>query len=282
MPKDAEISAYCGTPPVPVELWTRWNFDPPLIAAAVLLAVAYAWGWQNGQTGPGHPPSPRDAALFFAGWFLAVLSVFSPLCALSVALFSARATQHIVLSAVAAPLIILGRADAAFAALLRPIAPSRLSSRLDGFLPIMSTPPFAWLAFALSLWFWHAPEPYEWTFRSPVFYWAMHVSIFGSALLLWRALLTVDAPGRLSHVAYAFTTVLHMGLLGALITLAPRPIYEAHAATTAHWGLNALADQQLGGVIMWVPGCGLFLVATLFMVSALLRTLGEQPSLHSG
>jgi putative membrane protein len=109
------------------------------------------------------------------------------------------------------------------------------------------------------LWFWHAPGPYATTFSSTLAYWSMHFTVFGSALWLWHGLLADGAGSMIRTVAAGVISSAQMGFLGALITLAPRAFYEPHALTTRIWGLTPLQDQQFGGVIMWVPGCAIFL-----------------------
>jgi len=203
---------YCGPPPLPDEIWTRWNMDPVMIGALVLAAVLLKRD-RAGQLG------------------LAVLAVafISPLCALSSALFSARVAHHVLLVAVAAPLI---------------------ASTMPAHRPGSITLPFA-LATSV-LWFWHLPGPYDMALGNIAIYWAMQLSLIGSALWFWRAVL---APGRepvdaLLFICLAFA---QMGMLGALLTFAPAPLYAAHAVAPLEWGLTPLADQQLGGLVMWVP-----------------------------
>jgi len=121
------------------------------------------------------------------------------------------------------------------------------------------------------LWFWHAPAPYAATFASPVAYWAMHVSLFGAALWLWSGLLDRTPARLVLTLGASLVSTVQMGLLGALITLAPRPVYGPHALTTAAWGLTPLQNQQLGGGIMWVPGCVVFLATSILVLWLTLR-----------
>ena len=114
-------------------------------------------------------------------------------------------------------------------------------------------------------------------------YWLMHLTLFGAAVWLWSALL--DAPGEHlgSFVAASALTTLQMGLLGAILTFASRPLYPPHQSTTLAWGLTPLADQQLGGVVMWIPAGLIFVVAftvafTQAMRRAETRTLGPSPA----
>jgi putative membrane protein len=238
---------YCGAPPVPAALAQRWNLDPVLLVALLAAALAYAV-YTRAWTDRGHP----SRAAFYTGWAVATLSLISPLCALSVSLFSARVGQHMVLAAVAAPLIALGM--------------PRL--RLLGGGALLAT-----AAFGAILWFWHAPVLYRATFDGPVIYWLMHLTLFGSAVWLWAEILAAR-HGRLGHAFTALSaTGLQMGVLGAVLTFAPKAIYAVHAVTAPAWGVTALQDQQLGGVIMWVPA-GLIIVTglVLTLASAMGRT----------
>jgi len=225
------IIAYCGPAATPQDLWTRWNTDPLLIAGLMALAI---------MVGRGRPADAR------AGWaaiaLMAVVFV-SPLCALSSALFSARVLHHVLLIATVAPLL----------ALAFPLR--RLGS-----------PPLGVLvgAHAVILWLWHTPGLYDWGLASVPTYWLMQASILGSAWLLWRAILAPATQRGPALIALA-ATIAQMGLLGALIVFAPQPLYLVHFTTTAAWGLSPLTDQQLAGLLMWVPailpylGIGLWL-----------------------
>jgi putative membrane protein len=150
----------------------------------------------------------------------------------------------------------------------------KLSRNIAKFGPFnwVTAPIGATLSFTLAIWFWHAPGPYDATFASPIVYWLMHITVVGSALMVWSVLLN-SPPGREvgALAAGAFST-LQMTLLGALITMTPRPLYAPHALTPYAWGLTQASDQQLGGLIMWVPGCSVFLAVTLYTLA---RTLSE-------
>lgn len=236
--------SYCGAPPVPGALIGRFNLDPVLIGALIALAA-----WQVAGNHRAH----RPIAPALAGWVIAAAALVSPLCALSVALFSAQVAQHMILLLLAAPLI---------AAAL----PER---------PALRRPAILWVAsgaFFVALWFWHMPAPYAATFASPAIYWLMHVSLFGSGIWLWAALRRQHGPQAL---AGGMITSMQMGLLGAVIGLASWPMYRPHYLTSSAWGLAPLADQQLGGVIMWVPGCLIFLWITLRSLAATWRALDE-------
>jgi putative membrane protein len=234
--------AYCGPAAVPDDLWTRWNVDPLLIAILAALALV---------VGRGRSFDTR------AGWAAIVLMLVifvSPLCALSSALFSVRVLHHVLLIAAVAPLLAL-----AF--------PQRRAG----------SPPLVMLvaAHALILWLWHAPGAYAWGLASVPAYWLMQTSLLGSAWLLWRAILVPaqSGPALVALVA----TIAQMGLLGALIVFAPRPLYPVHFASTTAWGLAPLSDQQLAGLLMWVPAMLPYLGAGISIAWSSLRS--SEPAL---
>jgi len=237
---------YCGTPPSPGELLGRFNLDPVLIACLLGIASFHVLRIS--------PQNRRGRLYAAAGWLVATAAFISPLCALSVSLFSARIAQHMLLLLVAAPLIALG-------------------------LPRWSHSSTTWLlwtaagAFLVALWVWHMPTPYAATFTATSLYWAMHVTLFGSGIVLWSEL--IHHPARRTGLAFGIglLTSMQMGLLGAVLTLARRPLFFPHLLTTQAWGLSPLQDQQLGGVIMWVPGILLFLWAAIRSLRYLWNTL---------
>ncbi|MBU8545682.1 MULTISPECIES: cytochrome c oxidase assembly protein [Roseomonadaceae] len=234
---------FCGPPPLPGE--AGWNTHPLLIATLLLGAAALAWAERR---------QGREAAWPMAGWGVLALALVSPLCSLSVALFSVRVTQHLLVVLGAAPLLALA------AMRLRSVGMAGIGVPAAGF--------------AVLLWLWHVPGPYAATFAADgVAYWLMHASLAFSATWFWAALLRHGPARPLAAVIGALATAIQMGALGALLTFAPRPLYAVHAPdVTLPWGFTPLADQQLGGLLMWVPGGLLFvLVLALGLARALRR-----------
>lgn len=219
---------YCGLPPSPGELLSRFNLDPVLMGALLAFTISQVLSVR----------ATRLRAYAVCGWLVAGAALLSPLCALSVSLFSARIGQHMILLLIAAPLIALGW--------------PKWSS---GNRTLWS----AAVAFMLALWVWHMPEPYDATFTASQVYWLMHITLFGSGILLWRELVW-HPRRRVGQVLLAgLLTSTQMGLLGAVLAMARHPLFYPHFATTQAWGLSPLQDQQLGGTLMWVPGIALFL-----------------------
>jgi len=117
-------------------------------------------------------------------------------------------------------------------------------------------------------WLWHAPDAYESALSSAPVYWLMQVTLLGSAVLMWAAIFGGSA-GRAITALLLLT--IQMGLLGALLVFAEQPLYVPHLVTTAAFRLQPLADQQLAGLIMWVPASLPYLEVGLWRLLALLR-----------
>lgn len=258
MGQAVDVIPYCGAPPSPAELWSRWNLDPVLIAVLAAMAAAYWFGLRRRPAAAAWRP-----AAFAGGWLILSLALISPLCPLSVSLFSARVGQHMVLTLVAAPLIVSGR----------PWTVLGLPAIAGAWKPGQAAAGAA-LAFTIAVWFWHSPGPYDATFASGIAYWTMHVTVIGAALLVWSVLLDAPRERAVPVLAAGAFSTLQMTFLGALITLSPHALYAPHAVTPLAWGLTQQSDQQLGGLIMWVPGCTVFLAVTLW---TLVRLLADPP-----
>jgi putative membrane protein len=206
------------------------------------------------------------------------VALVSPLHPWGEVLFSAHMTQHEVLMVMAAPLLVLGRPVVAFLWAL-PVGWARgvggwgKARWFQGVWRAATNPLAAWAIHAVALWVWHVPALFEATLRSDLVHTLQHVSFLGSALLFWWAL--IHGPRGLmgygAAVLYLFTTSIHSGVLGAFITFTGKVLYPAYAETTGSWGLTPLEDQQLGGLIMWVPAGMVYVVAGLALLAGWMR-----------
>ncbi|MFN7092542.1 cytochrome c oxidase assembly protein [Allorhizobium sp. NPDC080224] len=233
------LDIYCGPAPTPEMLWRDWNFDPPLLAAIGAVFVLLMTTASN----------PRQRMAAGAALLVMLLAFVSPLCALASALFSARVLHHILLVTFLAPLIVLAIPPKARE---RQPLPAQLS----------------FLVHTLLMWTWHAPEPYLFALSSPAAYWLMELTLIGSAVWLWYDILS---PRRTvgPSVALLLGTTIQMGMLGALLTFSREPLFAAHMDTTHPFGLSPLADQQLSGLLMWVPAALPYLFAALLKLRSL-------------
>jgi putative membrane protein len=258
----------------------NWSFEPWVVAPLALSATLYALGvarlWRHagGLRGIGR----RQVAAFAAGWVVLVIALVSPLDTLGASFFSAHMVQHELLMVVVAPLMVLGRPLAAWAWAFAPAQRQAIGRglRVRWWASVwawLTDPLAAWVLHALALWLWHVPRFFDAALANEGWHALQHASFLGTALLFWWAVLGRDARSRQNSgfaLAYLFTTMLHTSALGALLTLAPTPWYEGYATTTALFGLGPLEDQQLGGLVMWIPGGFAYVAAGLVMVARLL------------
>jgi cytochrome c oxidase assembly factor CtaG len=189
--------------------------------------------------------------------------------------------EHEILVTLAAPLLILAR----------PIGPMlwALPTRWRPSLGRIRrgrivAQPWAWLARPLpatllhgaAFWTWHVPAFYEAALSDPWLHWLQHVSFFGTALVFWHALLQSRERQRGYGVAAVcvFATALHTGFVGVLLALARRPIYPTQTDGAAEWGLAPLEDQQLAGLIMWIPAGLVYAGAALVLAGLWIARAG--------
>lgn len=274
------VVAHEGKPHNARDLLFTWGLDPVVIVSLALSGWLYWRGvrhlWR--EAGAGRGIRRWEAAVFAGGWLALFVALVSPLHPLGAVLFSAHMTQHELLMLVAAPLIVLGRPLVAFLWAI----PVDWSRRLGQWTKVhwfqqswrsITLPLTAWAIHAAALWIWHVPFLFQATLRSDLVHTLQHVCFLGSALLFWWALIhgPRGAMGYGVAALYVFTTSVHSGILGALITFANRLIYPAYAGSTASWGLTPLEDQQLGGLIMWVPAGLVYIIAGLALCAGWLR-----------
>lgn len=264
--------AHTGERLLPYDLWSAWEFDPGVVISLAVVGILYARGARVQRIS-----TPRQHIFFWSGWVSLVIALISPLHPLGEVLFSAHMVQHEILMLVSAPLLVLSRPLVTFLwgmpfewrRSLGQWAKMNYFQRCWSFL---TDPLTAWSIHAVAIWSWHAPFLFDLTLRSELAHTAQHLSFFLSALLFWWALFY--AHGQKAYgagVFYVFTTAVHTGILGALLTFAPRIWYSSYLTTTQAWGLTPLQDQQIGGLIMWVPASLVYLVAGLWLFAAWLK-----------
>lgn len=290
----ALLSACCGAGPCMAHavgglagqhggaLRLAWSFDPLVLCCLALSGAAYGIGLLRlwGHAGGARGVSVARALCYWAGWLTLIVALVSPLDPLGERLFSAHMVQHELLMLVAAPLFVLGRPLGVWVwAMPRGwrravgIFFHRPAWRVPWL--FLTGPLVAWVLHALALWLWHVPALFQAALENDSVHTLQHSSFFLSALLFWWTVLA--APTRRAQgiaLLSLFTTMVHMGALGALITLAAHPWYAGYLHTTSVFHLTPLEDQQLGGLIMWVPSGGIYLAC---MVAIAARWLDAPP-----
>jgi putative membrane protein len=192
-------------------------------------------------------------------------------------------TQHELLILVAAPLLVLSRPLVPFMHAIS-LSSRQALQRTVGRNSIGATwrwllnPLVVLLVHGAVLWIWHVPALFETALRSEFIHTVQHLMFFITAVLFWWALLH-GRYGRMGYgisVAFVFATAIHTGLLGVLFTFARVPWYPLYSARATTWRVSALEDQQLAGLIMWIPSGVLFMVLGLALFAAWLGASEER------
>jgi cytochrome c oxidase assembly factor CtaG len=261
----------------------EWGGDPSSVVALGAMAGSYAFGTRQVwlRAGVGRGVRSTQVACFAAALGVLALALLSPIDALSSVLFSAHMTQHVLLAVVAPPLIVLGAPTVAMLFAL----PERARRRV----PAVTRHPFVLTAWrfvseplvacalhAAALWMWHAPRLYVAALDNGVVHFAEHASFVGTGVVLWWSILRPRAPRRSAYatgIVVLFLTALQSGALGALLTFSPTLWFPAQGAGAEWFSMTRLQDQQLAGLIMWVPGGLLYTAAMGVLFAAWMRHL---------
>lgn len=247
-----------------------WTW-PAYIAVPLFLSLAlYLVGFFRLRYRAAVPIS--HLCWFLAGWASLLIALDSPVHELSEQLFWVHMVQHEILMVLSAPLLVMGRPLVPFLwalprGLRGGIGTVSRSRRFKTVWLAISAPLAAWLLHGVALWLWHAPALFDAALRSDFVHAMQHISFFATALLFWWALVH-GHHGRMGYggaVVYVFTTALHMSLLSFLLVFSPRVWYAPYALTTRSWNLTPLQDQQLGGLIMWIPAGTILMGIALFL-----------------
>jgi putative membrane protein len=239
-------------PTLPYE-WS-WSLHPSVLLGTGLLGALYFYGIGplRRRLGLGPPPAPWQVASFCAALLVLLVSLNGPVHDLSdYYLFSIHMVQHLLLTLVFPPLLIAGLPGW----LLRPLLVRR------GVLPVarfLTRPWVAAVLFSASIAVWHLGNFYDLMMRNHEVHIATHLMFMVTAILLWWPVMSPLpelprlAPGL--AMLYLFLVGIPMQVVGALITFADDVLYPWYIAAPRTWGLSPLDDQQLGGLLMWVPG----------------------------
>jgi len=267
-------------------LWLAWSWEPVTIAGLGVASALYARGvrrlWR--EAGRGRVVPVWRALSFALGMLALIVALLSPLDTLGEQLFAAHMAQHLVLILVAAPLIVCSA----------PLVPmlwtfDRTARHAIGrwwneaaILPaiagVLTIPAVAWCLHVAAIWAWHLPGPYQAALRSEWVHALEHVSFLGTALLFWWVVLAPSGRRRLGFgmaIAFVLAAGMQGAMLGAILTFARGVWYPTQSAAVSVWGFTPLEDQQLAGIIMWVPSSFVYLAAASFLFVEWLRT--EQP-----
>ena len=193
-------------------------------------------------------------------------------------LFAAHMVEHELVMAVAAPLLVIARPAAAFLWSLPRDARHAVGHAMRTG-PAVSTwraltqPATATILHGIAIWAWHVPALFDDTLANVALHRLQHVSFTATAILFWWAVLRrCNAGCACMHV---FITLMHTSRLGAILTLSPRVLYPTQTMNASLWSLSPLEDQQLAGLVMWVPAGLIYAGAALTLVALWISRSGQ-------
>jgi putative membrane protein len=229
---------------VPADLWYAWSLSPWTLIPLALLLVARSRFDDRRALAANEPPATAPQQLaFMLGWTALALALVSPLCRMAATLVSAHMIQHLVLVIVAPVLL----------AASLPIVLRRDRMML------------ATVLYGLAIWIWHAPPVYAALVTDPAAHLLGYLLLTTIACGFWIQVVRAAPDGRAKAPLALLATAMHTTLLGALLSFSPRSYYPVLADGAAMWGMEPLQDQQLAGLIMWIPGGVAYMAIALWL-----------------
>lgn len=280
--------------PILSALLQSWNWRADVILVLAGAGLLYSRGWRQVRhrrpRGKPRPATGWRLAAYLCGLALAGLALLSPIEVLAAQFFYMHMVQHLLLVMLVPPLLLLANplpfmlwglplpARQKVARLLAPNAGFRQGVRA------VTPPGVVWMAFIAVFLGWHDPNAYNAALRFDWVHDLEHLTFFGAALLFWWHVTGVGPRfhkrfGRMARIAYVLVTVPVNMLTGVAITFSARPIYTYYTTVPRPGSLTVIEDQMLGGLIMWIPGSMMYLVAALVLVAGLVQNQARKPPL---
>jgi cytochrome c oxidase assembly factor CtaG len=257
-----------------------WTFDPWVVVPLASFGLLYALGgvrlWT--RTAAGRKQFAGRIASGLCGGAMLAAALMSPLHWLGEHIFTFHMIEHEIVMAVAAPLLVAARP---LAVVLWGLP--RGTRRWVGAGAAARTMRMAWewltrsanasVLHAIAIWGWHVPALFDAAVSNVVLHRLQHFSFFITAVFFWWSVLWRSSRGAAAW--YLFLTMMHTGILGALMALAPRVLYTAQTRAAQSWGLTPLEDQQLAGIVMWIPAGTIYAGAALTMAALWIARSGR-------
>lgn len=273
----APAAAHAPDADAPPDLAHAWSLEPwlglPLLLALVLYGLGVARLW---RAGAGRGVGGWQVLSFGCGWAVLFLAMVWPLDALGAWSLAAHMAQHMLLLAFAPPLLLAGLAGPVWLAALpagwaRPVMRPLRSPAGQRTWAVLTGLTFATLLQAGVMWGWHLPAAMDHALAHEPTHYAMHLSFLLAGLLFWTGVLrSLREPrhGAGAGLLALLATMVHMGLLSALMTFAETPRFGWYLERAPMLGLDPLQDQQLAGLIMWVPAALPYVIGAIVLVAA--------------
>jgi len=270
--------------------FASWSISYPITFALFFVACGYFRGWLRLRSTSLNLILPWQPAAFMSGMFALWMALGSPLRTLHHELLSIHMVDHVLLMAVAPPLILLGAPFRSFAQAL----PQRLFEASAAFVSwffeqrlgrVIGNPIFCWVAAVIALIAWHVPAAFELAMRSNLWHAFEYACFFGTGLLFWWPVIrpwpAVASWLRWSTVLYLFFATFPCDMLSAFLTFCDRVVYPCYLSGNQHFEISPLQDQEYAGALMWVCVTFIYLVPAVVITTQLLSSPRPQTDLVS-
>jgi putative membrane protein len=272
-------------------LLLSWAWRPEIMLSLGLAATVHLAGrWKLKRQGSARLVTPWRSVAYLSGLAVLWIALMSPIDVLSNQYFYMHMIQHLLLVMIAPPLLLIGNPmpimlwglpgglRREIGRWLRPGSGFRRAVRT------LTTPGLVWLYFVAVLVGWHDPRAYNLTLESDLAHDLEHLSFFGTAVLFWWHVIGAGPRihRRLSRgvrIGYTLSVVPPNALTGITIAFASEPIYAYYTTVPRLGAMTVLEDQMLGGVIMWIPGSMMYIIAALILLAQIVRTEEEKEPL---
>lgn len=278
-----------------------WEWRLEVLIPLVVAGVVYFWGWRRLRL-KGRQPGARPSRLangwrlaaYWVGLILIGLALLSPIDVLAGQLFFMHMIQHLLLVMIAPPLLMLAnpmpfllwglptRLRRRAGQLLSNVLHRKSASRK--YMRTLTSPGLSWMLFIVFLIGWHDPSLYNAALRSDLLHDVEHLTFFGSAMLFWWHVVGAGPTihkrfTRAARVMYVIAAIPPNMLTGIVIAFAGQVIYTYYLSVPRLWDIDALGDQTIGGVIMWIPGSMMYIIAVLILTARWLQGEESKPPL---
>jgi putative membrane protein len=263
------VAALAVVHPVAQVGWTTWTIHWSTVVGLAALGALYVWGARRIRSNAA--AAERDVprlgvgrqVAFFSGLLVIFASLNGPLHDLSdTYLFSAHMVQHLLLSLAVPPLLLVGTPGW----LLRPLIEKRI---IGAIVRAITRPIRCFIIFNVVITLWHLPPIYNTAMAYHPVHIVQHLTLMAASVLMWWPFLSpLPELPRLAYpgqMLYCFLMVIPMSIVAIYIAMADHVLYPAYAIAPRVWDITPLSDQQIGGLIMWVPGGLLFYVVMTFV-----------------
>jgi putative membrane protein len=236
--------------------WLRWTIHPSTVIGIIALAALYRWRLRA-TSRAGDAPTHGQRVSFALGLAVLFASLNGPIHDLSDSyLFSAHMVQHLLLTMLVTPLLIVGTP----ASMLRPILARPASSAVAR---RITTAAAGFVIFNVTLVAWHLPPLYNLAMSNHGVHIVQHLCFLATSVLMWWPLLSrvpeLPPLSRPLQMLYICLLMIPMSILGMIVTYADHVLYPAYESAPRMWGLSPLQDQLIGGLIMWIPGSFIYI-----------------------